>query len=185
MTRGSNTYGPYHHPEKLIPLFVTNALDDRPLPLYGDGLQRREWLYVVDHAAAIDFVLRHGELGRDLQRAPAPTERTNREVVALLLEQLGKPWSLVMQVDDRPGHDRRYAMDGTKLADARLAAGDHVRGRPGRDRRLVSGQRGVVARGPIGRLGRLVRAPVRPAARDRAGGGGQRAGRPRTRRPGD
>ena len=68
MTRGSNTYGPYHHPEKLIPLFVTNALDDRPLPLYGDGLQRREWLYVSDHAAAIDFVLRHGALGRDVQR---------------------------------------------------------------------------------------------------------------------
>jgi dTDP-glucose 4,6-dehydratase len=115
VTRGSNTYGPYHHPEKLIPLFVTNALDDRPLPLYGDGLQRREWLYVGDHAAAIDFVLRHGTAGETYNVA-GPTERTNREVVALLLEQLGKPWSLVMQVEDRPGHDRRYAMDGTKLA---------------------------------------------------------------------
>ena len=115
VTRGSNTYGPYHHPEKLIPLFVTNALDDRPLPLYGDGLQRREWLYVSDHAAAIDFVLRHGAVGETYNVA-GPTERTNREVVALLLEHLGKPWSLVRQVEDRPGHDRRYAMDGTKLA---------------------------------------------------------------------
>ena len=115
VTRGSNTYGPYHHPEKLIPLFVTNAIDDRPLPLYGDGLQRREWLYVSDHAAAIDHVLRHGETGETYNIA-GPTERTNRDVVALLLERLGKPWSLVMQVDDRPGHDRRYAMDGAKLA---------------------------------------------------------------------
>jgi dTDP-glucose 4,6-dehydratase len=115
VTRGSNTYGPYHHPEKLIPLFVTNAIDDRPLPLYGDGLQRREWLYVSDHAGAIDFVLRHGETGETYNIA-GPTERTNRDVVALLLDQLGKPWSLVMQVEDRPGHDRRYAMDGTKLA---------------------------------------------------------------------
>ncbi len=116
VTRGSNTYGPYHHPEKLIPLFVTNALDDRPLPLYGDGLQRREWLYVGDHAAAVDFVLRNGRAGETYNVA-GPTERTNREVVSLLLAQLDKPWSLVMQVEDRPGHDRRYAMDGTKLAD--------------------------------------------------------------------
>jgi dTDP-glucose 4,6-dehydratase len=115
VTRGSNTYGPYHHPEKLIPLFVTNALDDRPLPLYGDGLQRREWLYVADHAAAVDFVLRHGVAGETYNVA-GPTERTNREVVALLLDRLGKPWSLVRQVEDRPGHDRRYAMDGSKLA---------------------------------------------------------------------
>ena len=115
VTRGSNTYGPYHHPEKLIPLFVTNALDDRPLPLYGDGLQRREWLYVSDHAAAIDFVLRHGT-GSETYNVVGAAECTNREVVTLLLEQLGKPWSLVRQVDDRPGHDRRYAMDGTKLA---------------------------------------------------------------------
>jgi dTDP-glucose 4,6-dehydratase len=115
VTRGSNTYGPYHHPEKLIPLFVTNALDDRPLPLYGDGLQRREWLYVSDHAGAIDHVLRHGATGETYNIA-GPTERTNRDVVALLLEHLGKPWSLVREVEDRPGHDRRYAMDGAKLA---------------------------------------------------------------------
>ncbi len=164
MTRGSNTYGPFHHPEKLIPLFITNALDDRQLPLYGDGLQRREWLYVSDHAAAIDLVLRHGVTGETYNVA-GPAERTNRDVVTLLLELLGKPWSLVREVEDRPGHDRRYAMDGTKLARPRLAADDDVRGRPGRDRRLVPGQRGVVARDPVGRLGRLVRAPVRAAAR--------------------
>ena len=115
VTRGSNTYGPYHHPEKLIPLFVTNALDDQPLPLYGDGLQRRDWLYVADHAAAIDFVLRHGVSGETYNVA-GNAERTNRDVVALLLERLGKPWSLVRTVEDRPGHDRRYAMDGSKLA---------------------------------------------------------------------
>jgi dTDP-glucose 4,6-dehydratase len=115
VTRGSNTYGPYHHPEKLIPLFVTNALDDQPLPLYGDGLQRREWLYVSDHAGAVDFVLRNGSSG-EIYNVAGPTERTNREVVALLLERLGKPWSLVRHVEDRPGHDRRYAMDGSKLA---------------------------------------------------------------------
>ncbi|MFL5673422.1 MAG: dTDP-glucose 4,6-dehydratase [Chloroflexota bacterium] len=115
VTRGSNTYGPFHHPEKLIPLFVTNAIDDRELPLYGDGLQRREWLYVSDHAAAIDFVLRNGATG-ETYNVPGPVERTNREVVMLLLQLLDKPWSLVREVEDRPGHDRRYAMDGRKLA---------------------------------------------------------------------
>ncbi len=114
VTRGSNTYGPYHHPEKLIPLFITNAIDDRPLPLYGDGLQRREWLYVSDHAAAIDLVLRRG-LGGETYNVAGASERTNRDVVTLLLARLHKPWSLVRQVDDRPGHDRRYAMDGRKL----------------------------------------------------------------------
>ena len=114
ITRGANTYGPYHHPEKLIPLFITNALDDRPLPLYGDGLQRRDWLYVEDHAAAIDFVLRHGESGTTYN-VSGGAERTNRDVVALLLERLSKPWSLVREVEDRPGHDRRYAMDGSRL----------------------------------------------------------------------
>ncbi len=114
VTRGSNTYGPYHHPEKLIPLFVTNALDDRPLPLYGDGLQRRDWLFVSDHAAAVDFVLRNGAAG-ETYNVPGGTEMANRDTVALLLELLGKPWSLVRYVEDRPGHDRRYAMDGAKL----------------------------------------------------------------------
>jgi len=115
ITRGSNTYGPYQHPEKLIPLFVTNAMDDRPLPLYGDGMQRRDWLYVADHAGAVEFVLDRGAPG-ETYNLPGSVELPNREVVRVLLEQLGKPWSLVRQVEDRPGHDRRYAMDGARLA---------------------------------------------------------------------
>jgi dTDP-glucose 4,6-dehydratase len=114
VTRGSNTYGPYQHPEKLIPLFVTNAMDDQPLPLYGDGQQRRDWLHVSDHAAAIEHVLRHGEAG-ETYNIPGELELPNADVVRLLLERLGKPWSLVRRVEDRPGHDRRYAMDGAKL----------------------------------------------------------------------
>jgi dTDP-glucose 4,6-dehydratase len=115
ITRGSNTYGPYHHPEKLIPLFITNAIDDQQLPLYGDGLQRRDWLYVSDHAGAIGHVLEHGISG-EAYNVPGGNERANREVVTALLERLAKPWSLVRSVEDRPGHDRRYAMDGGKLA---------------------------------------------------------------------
>jgi dTDP-glucose 4,6-dehydratase len=114
VTRGSNTYGPYQHPEKLIPLFVTNALDDLPLPLYGDGLQRRDWLYVSDHAGAVDLVLHRGAAG-EVYNIPGGAELANRDVVAALLRALGKPWSLVRGVEDRPGHDRRYAMDGSKL----------------------------------------------------------------------
>jgi dTDP-glucose 4,6-dehydratase len=114
VTRGSNTYGPYHHPEKLIPLFITNALDDRPLPLYGDGLQRRDWLFVDDHAGAVAHVLAHGVAGC-AYNVPGSAERTNREVAARILEHLGRPWSLVRSVADRPGHDRRYAMDGSRL----------------------------------------------------------------------
>jgi dTDP-glucose 4,6-dehydratase len=115
VTRGSNTYGPYHHPEKLIPLFITNAIDDQPLPLYGDGLQRRDWLHVDDHARGVDFVLRRGASG-ETYNLPGGDERTNRDTVRMLLERLGKPWSLVRQVEDRPGHDRRYAMDGARIA---------------------------------------------------------------------
>jgi dTDP-glucose 4,6-dehydratase len=115
ITRGSNTYGPFQHPEKLIPLFITNALDDQQLPLYGDGLQRRDWLHVTDHASAVEFVLQNGATGQ-AYNIPGGNERTNREVVTQLLERLGKPWSLVRTVEDRSGHDRRYAMDGARLA---------------------------------------------------------------------
>jgi len=114
VTRGSNTYGPYQHPEKLIPLFVTNALQDLPLPLYGDGLQRRDWLHVADHAGAVEHVLRHGVAG-EIYNAPAGIELPNREVVRRILEATDRPWSLVRTVEDRPGHDRRYAMDGSKI----------------------------------------------------------------------
>ena len=115
VTRGSNTYGPFHHPEKLIPLFITNAIDDLPLPLYGDGLQQRDWLYVSDHAGAIGHVLEHGVAGQ-VYNVSGQNERTNRQVVTDLLNRLDKPWSLVRLVADRPGHDRRYAMDGSRLA---------------------------------------------------------------------
>jgi len=115
ITRGSNTYGPFQHPEKLIPLFVTNALDDEPLPLYGDGLQERDWLHVDDHVGAVDHVLRHGLAG-EVYNVPGDAQLPNREVVKRLLGRLGKPWSLVRTVEDRPGHDRRYAMDGSKIA---------------------------------------------------------------------
>ncbi len=115
VTRGANTYGPYHHPEKLIPLFITNALDDLPLPLYGDGLQRRDWLYVSDHAAAVDHVLRHGSRPARPTTWSAVRNGPTARSSAALLERLGKPWSLVREVEDRPGHDRRYAMDGARL----------------------------------------------------------------------
>ena len=114
VTRGSNTYGPRQHPEKLIPLFVTNALAGEPLPMYGDGMQVRDWLHVSDHAAGIAFVLRHGEPG-EAYNLPGATELPNREVIARLLAATGRDWSLVRTVPDRPGHDRRYAMDGSKV----------------------------------------------------------------------
>ena len=115
VTRGSNTYGPYHHPEKLIPLFITNALDDRELPLYGDGLHERDWIYVDDHADAVGFVLDHGQAGQAYNVAGGHVH-TNRDVTQRILALTGKPDTLVKHVPDRPGHDRRYAMDGAKLA---------------------------------------------------------------------
>jgi len=115
ITRGANTYGPHQHPEKLIPLFVTSALDDLPLPLYGDGRHRRDWLHVDDHADAVGHVLDNAPPGT-VWNVPAGEERENVEVVSRLLELLDKPWSLVRRVADRPGHDRRYAMDGSRLA---------------------------------------------------------------------
>ena len=115
ITRGSNTYGPHQHPEKLIPLFTTNALAGEPLPMYGDGMQVRDWLHVEDHASGILFVLDHGEAGGAYNVA-GDHLLPNREVIGRLLEATGRDWSIVRTVPDRPGHDRRYAMDGSKLA---------------------------------------------------------------------
>jgi dTDP-glucose 4,6-dehydratase len=115
ITRGANTYGPHQYPEKLIPLFVTNALDDEPLPLYGDGLQRRDWLFVADHADGIGTALDRGLAGQAYNIPGDGVERPNRAVTEAILEHLGKPWSLVRSVPDRPGHDRRYALDGSRL----------------------------------------------------------------------
>lgn len=115
VTRGSNTFGPNQYPEKFIPLFVTNALEDQPLPLYGDGLQQRDWLYVQDHCEGIALVLRKGEPGQAYNLGVGE-ERPNREVAEAILGLLGKPRSLVRHVTDRPGHDRRYALDCGKIA---------------------------------------------------------------------
>jgi len=114
VTRGSNTYGPHQYPEKFIPLFVTNAIDDQPLPLYGDGRQRRDWLAVQDHCAGIELVFFNGEPGQ-VYNIGGGNERENIEVAERLLACLGKPKSLIRLVQDRPGHDRRYAVDCTKL----------------------------------------------------------------------
>jgi dTDP-glucose 4,6-dehydratase len=110
ITRGSNTYGPYQYPEKLISLFITNALDGLPLPMYGDGRQLRDYLYVEDHCAGIATVLERGEVG-GIYNIGAGTERPNREVIDAIVSLTGSDPSLVRSVPDRPGHDRRYALD--------------------------------------------------------------------------
>jgi dTDP-glucose 4,6-dehydratase len=114
VTRGSNTYGPNQYPEKLIPLFTTNALDGEALPLYGDGRQVRDWLHVDDHCAAIELVLREGEPGA-VYNVGAGDERENRELAGRILDLTGADRSLLRHVDDRPGHDRRYSLDSTRL----------------------------------------------------------------------
>jgi dTDP-glucose 4,6-dehydratase len=115
ITRGANTYGPNQYPEKLIPLFITNALDDQPLPMYGDGMQRRDWLFVEDHADGVGVVLDRGQAGSAYNIPGDGVERPNRVVTEAILALLDKPWSLVRTVPDRPGHDRRYALDGARL----------------------------------------------------------------------
>jgi dTDP-glucose 4,6-dehydratase len=114
ITRCSNNYGPYQFPEKLIPLFVTNALADQPLPLYGDGRQVRDWIHVEDHCRGVDLVLRKGRVG-EVYNLGGGNERENVAIAALILDALGKPPSLVRHVTDRLGHDRRYAIDATKI----------------------------------------------------------------------
>jgi dTDP-glucose 4,6-dehydratase len=114
VTRGSNTYGPNQYPEKFIPLFVTNAIDDQPLPLYGDGRYRRDWLAVDDHCAGIEHVLNHGQPGT-IYNVGGGNEKENLTVAELILQCLGKPKSLIRFVTDRLGHDRRYAIDCSRL----------------------------------------------------------------------
>jgi len=113
-TRCSNNYGPYQFPEKLIPLFISNLLADQPVPVYGDGQQIRDWLHVRDHCAAIVAVWKHGRVG-EVYNIGGRTEKTNLELTHLLLDLLGKPRSLIRFVADRPGHDRRYAIDCSKI----------------------------------------------------------------------
>ena len=115
ITRSSNNFGPYQYPEKLIPLFITNALDDIVLPLYGDGMNVRDWLFVTDNCAAIDLVLREGEPG-EVYNIAGGQEKANIEITLSVLRILGKPESLIEYVADRPGHDRRYSISSAKLA---------------------------------------------------------------------
>jgi dTDP-glucose 4,6-dehydratase len=114
VTRCSNNYGPYQFPEKLIPLLISNALNNLPLPLYGDGLHVRDWLYVEDHCRAIDLVLHDGVEG-EVYNIGGNDERQNLEVARTILKLLHRPESLIMFVKDRPGHDRRYAIDAAKI----------------------------------------------------------------------
>ena len=114
ISRCSNNYGPYHFPEKLIPLMIANALNNKPLPVYGKGENVRDWLYVADHCNAIDLIIRQGKVG-EIYNIGGHNERRNLDVVKTILKELGKPESLIHFVTDRPGHDRRYAIDPTKI----------------------------------------------------------------------
>lgn len=114
ISRCSNNYGPYHFPEKLIPLMIANALDNKKLPVYGKGENVRDWLYVEDHCSAIDLIIRKGKIG-EVYNIGGHNERTNLEVVKTIIKELGKSEDLIEFVTDRPGHDRRYAIDPTKI----------------------------------------------------------------------
>ena len=116
ITRCSNNYGPYQFPEKLIPLMISNALEDKELPVYGDGKNIRDWLHVYDHCTAIDLVLHKGKLG-EVYNIGGHNEKENIEIVKLILKELGKSESLIKFVKDRLGHDRRYAIDSTKITE--------------------------------------------------------------------
>ena len=114
ISRCSNNYGPYQFPEKLIPLMIANALNDKPLPVYGEGLNVRDWLYVEDHCRAIDLILRSGKTG-EIYNIGGHNEMRNIDIVRLICKELGKPEGLITHVTDRKGHDRRYAIDPTKI----------------------------------------------------------------------
>lgn len=114
ISRCSNNYGPYHFPEKLIPLMIINALHDKALPVYGDGANVRDWLYVEDHCSAIDLIIRRGREG-EVYNVGGHNEKSNLDVVKIILKALGKSEDLITFVKDRPGHDRRYAIDPTKI----------------------------------------------------------------------
>lgn len=115
ITRCSNNFGPYQHPEKLVPLFVTNALDDKELPLYGDGKNIRDWIYVTDHCRAVDFLIGAGTAG-EVYNIAGSNMRRNIEITEAVLSSLEKPRALIKYVKDRPGHDRRYSLSAEKLA---------------------------------------------------------------------
>jgi dTDP-glucose 4,6-dehydratase len=114
VTRASNNYGPFHYPEKVIPLFITNAIDDIPVPLYGDGLQERDWLHVSDHCRAVDLLIDRGTSG-EVYNVGGGNHVRNVDLTKQILDMAGKPHTLIRPVADRPGHDRRYSVDTSKL----------------------------------------------------------------------
>ena len=114
ISRCSNNYGPYHFPEKLIPLMIANALADKPLPVYGEGLNVRDWLYVEDHCKAIDLIIHNGRVG-EVYNVGGHNEKRNIDIVKIICKELNKPESLITYVTDRKGHDMRYAIDPTKI----------------------------------------------------------------------
>ncbi len=116
ISRCSNNYGPYHFPEKLIPLMIANCLNDQPLPVYGEGLNVRDWLYVEDHCRAIDLIIHRGRVG-EVYNVGGHNEMKNIDIVKLICDYLGKPYTLITHVTDRKGHDMRYAIDPTKIHD--------------------------------------------------------------------
>lgn len=116
ISRCSNNYGPFQFPEKLIPLMIVNALSDQPLPVYGDGMNVRDWLYVKDHCAAIDLVMRKGTVG-EIYNIGGRSEMHNIDIVKMICDYLGKPYSLIEHTADRKGHDKRYAIDPTRMQD--------------------------------------------------------------------
>lgn len=114
ISRCSNNYGPYHFPEKLIPLMIVNALNDKPLPVYGEGINVRDWLYVQDHCSAIELLIHKGKVG-EVYNVGGQNEMRNIDIVKMICDALGKPYSLIIKVTDRKGHDMRYAIDPTKI----------------------------------------------------------------------
>ena len=190
VTRASNNYGPYQFPEKLIPLMISNAFDNKPLPVYGDGMQIRDWLYVEDHCRAILTVLEKGRDG-EIYNIGGNRSLPNKTVVEQILAITGKPASLIEYVTDRPGHDRRYALSSAKLtARDRLEAADGFRARLKGDGGLVSVESGVDLARAVGRISDVPRQELRQSQR-RAGRdhekatarAGQRALRPHTAFP--
>ena len=163
--RGSNNYGPRQYPEKLIPLSILNALHGDPLPVYGDGRQVRNWLYVEDFCRGIHAVLEGGRPG-EAYNVGGPDECENIDVVRRIIELTGRDESLIEHVTDRPGHDRRYSLSSDKLrVGARLGGGGALRRGPGPHGRLVPRQRGLVGPDPLRRVPRLLREALRPRPR--------------------
>ena len=150
ITRGSNNIGPYQYPEKVVPLFVTNALEGKSLPVYGDGKQMRDYQWVRDHCEGIDVVLHHGDWVKSTMWVQARVE--NLTMVEILLDELGAPRSLIQHVEDRPGHDRRYSLNVDKLKALGWEPAHDLRGGHPQDRALVRGQRMVVAADQGGRI---------------------------------